>query len=115
MNKLILGTTAALALAIGIAAPSAAQAQTAHTNWREVRQESRIRVANMRGQLTRFEYRQLQAGQNRIDRMQRIAERDGHVTPWEQRRIEQAQRVENQRIQRFTHNGMNARGGGRRF
>jgi TolA-binding protein len=115
MKKLILGSAVALALAAGIAAPSVANAQTARSNWREARQEQRIRIANMRGQLTRFEYRQLQAGQNRIDRMQRVAERDGRVTPWEERRIERAQQIENARIQRFTHNGMNARGGGRRF
>ena len=106
MKKLILGTAAALSLALGlVAAPSTASAQTARANWREARQEQRIRVASMRGQL----------GQERIDRMQRRAERDGVVTPFESRRIEEAQRFENQRIQRFTHNRASARSRMHRF
>ncbi len=116
MKKLILGTAAALSLALGlVAAPSTASAQTARANWREARQEQRIRVASMRGQLSRSEYQQLQIGQERIDRMQRRAERDGVVTPFESRRIEEAQRFENQRIQRFTHNRASARSRMHRF
>jgi hypothetical protein len=94
----------AAALSVAVAAP-VASAQSVRGNFREARQEQRIRIAGMRGQLSRWEYNTLMRGQARIDALQNRAARDGVVTPWEARSIERAQDIENARIQRLSHNG----------
>ena len=57
---------------------------------REMRQEQRIRIAAMRGQLTPREYDRLMRGQADIDALQARAASDGVVTPFETREIERA-------------------------
>jgi hypothetical protein len=58
---------------------------------REARQAGRITNARLRGELTWFEAMKLRREQGHIHRMERRAERDGHIDRYEARRIEQAQ------------------------
>lgn len=81
-----------------------AQAQgTPRMEQREANQAARIEQGAASGALTGAEARRLEAGQQRIDRMERGAAADGRVTAGERRRIEAAQDVQSRRIARQKH------------
>ena len=93
---------AAIGLVVASALPSAAQ--TYRTENRELRQQNRIVRGIVRGELTPQELRRIQRQQNRIDRSQARAARDGVVTPAERRRLERQQNRASRNIWRKTHN-----------
>ena len=93
-----------LAVATLTANVAAAQTATPRIDRREVRQDARIRQGVRSGELTRGEARHLRAGERHIDRMERHAKADGHVTMRERGRITRAQNRESRRIWRMKHN-----------
>ncbi len=70
---------------------------------REAAQAHRIARASRNGELTWYERLQLRAEQARIYAMERAAKRDGYISGWEARRIEQAQDAASQHIYRESH------------
>lgn len=84
--------TVALALAALAASASIATAHdTSRIDRAQSVQSSYIEQSRRSGQLTRSEYRELQAEQNRIAEMERRAKADGNVTGREYRAIREAQ------------------------
>lgn len=72
---------------------------------REAAQARRIEHARRTGQLTWFEKMRLNGEQRRIHRMERAAERNGHISREEARRIERAQDAASRHIYRESHDG----------
>lgn len=84
-------TVATLAL-VAMTAVASAQGYTAdRIDRREDRQERRIQDGVRSGDITRREYRQLEAEQARIREMERHAKRDGRIDRYEAAQIERAQ------------------------
>ena len=83
---------------------SAAFAGTPREARREARQHARIVQGRRNGQLTRPEAMRLRAGQRRIRRAERRADRDGFMSRAERRRIERMQDRQSARIYRLKHN-----------
>lgn len=81
---------------------------------RQAEQERRIQEGVRSGQLTRGEYRQLEAEQARIREMERRAKADGHVDRAERARIEAAQNAANRHIYQEKHDS-ETRGSWRRW
>jgi len=90
-----------LTLTAGVAS---AQAGTRRVDWREVRQNARIDQGVARGELTPREAARLRAGQQRVHRLERLAKRDGMVTPTERVLLLQAQNRQSRQIFRLKHN-----------
>lgn len=80
-----------------------AQAATPGVDQRQVNQERRIQQGVDSGALTAREARRLEAGQDRVERMEDRAKADGVVTRQERARMHQAQNVQSQRIARQKH------------
>lgn len=70
---------------------------------RQHRQHERIRDGVRNGELTRGEAAKLRAGQARVEKLERKAEKDGEVTAEEKLRIEKAQDRQNRRIIKEKH------------
>ena len=100
MKKIIITT---LALVVASALPSFAQ--TYRSEARENRQEYRIYRGMARGELTPQELRNIARQQQRIDRAQNRAARDGVVTVRERREIERRQDNASRNIYRKSNNG----------
>jgi hypothetical protein len=83
---------------------SAAFAGTPREERREARQHARIVQGRHSGRLTRLEAMRLRAGQRRIHRAERRADRDGFMTRAERRRVERMQDRQSGRIYRLKHN-----------
>lgn len=99
----------AVALVIGSAAPAAADSvrhygDSGRSVVREHRQEQRIYRGAIRGELTPAELRRLARQQERIDRAQWRAGRDGYISRSERRKIERMQDRANRNIYRKKHN-----------
>ena len=71
---------------------------------RQDRQWDRIQDGIDSGELTRREARRLMRGQRRIERMENRFERDGYISPREQRKLERALNRNSKRIKRAKHN-----------
>ncbi len=65
---------------------------------RQAIQEQRIQNGVRSGEITRREYRQLEAEQARIRHMEHMAKRDGHVDRYEAARIREAQNAAGRHI-----------------
>ncbi len=98
-SLVILATLALSAFAL------AGTASAATVNQRQFHQHVRIGAAARHGQLTRFEYRRLRAGQAHVRRMEWRARRDGHMNKFERRRMQRALDRQSVRIHRMSHNG----------
>jgi hypothetical protein len=72
---------------------------------RQERQEHRIRQGVAAGELTQREYWRLEREQAYIRRLERNAEADGYVSPYERARIRAAQDVASRRIHEERHDG----------
>ena len=106
---------ALVALAL-VATAGAASADPYYSNYgrerridaREFNQAERIYNARRRGELTWYEAFRLRQEQARIRRMENAALADGHVSPYEARRIERAQDRANHHIYDQAHDGQRA-------
>ena len=95
------------ALTAGAALCATAQtfalAQTPEIDARQARQEARIEHALARGELTRFEARELRRGQREIARAEAAAKADGLVTRGEVRHLTYLLDLEGQKIRQMSH------------
>ena len=111
MNKIILAAVTAATL---IGSAGIASANDSYRGWgwgwgsgtgerREARQEAAIEQGRRNGSLTASEYRQLQAEQANIDRLQNRARADGYVSNAERAQIRAAQNNAARHIYQETH------------
>jgi len=107
MKKLI--TLSAIIAACTMAAPAMARGGD-RVDERQDRQQHRIEQGYRSGDLTRHEARRLERGQDKIDRMQRDARRDGHVDRRERSRIRDEVARQDRRIHQERHDGDRWRG-----
>lgn len=103
MNKFLAFSLAALST-VATVAPTVAHAQTRRQEFRDRRQEMRVEMGRLQGQISPREYYNLQRHQARIDQLQAQASADGVMTPAEQWQIERAQDMQSRRIERFRNN-----------
>lgn len=96
-----------LALAIAIAAPIAANAQTSTPNidQRQANQQTRIEQGKASGALSNREAARMEAGQAKVDGMKQAAAADGKVTRAERKAIKKEQNKQSRRIARQKHDG----------
>ncbi|MDM8535532.1 hypothetical protein QUF70_02125 [Desulfobacterales bacterium HSG17] len=76
---------------------------------RQKRQADRIYKGVRKGKITRREYNHLNRQQNRIDRAERRAGRDGYISRGERNRLERMQDRADRDIYRSKHNNRQAR------
>jgi len=105
LSTLIAAGLVAATLPLATAAASADQIDR-----RQAEQERRIQQGVRSGELTRGEYRQLEAEQARIREMERRAKADGHVDRAERARIEAAQNAASRHIYQEKHDSETRRG-----
>lgn len=87
-----------------VALPAAAQGTaTPRFDQRQANQEARIQQGIQSGALTEREANRLEAGQERLQRMEDKAKADGVVTKQERARLQQAENVQSRHIQRQKH------------
>src|SRR5471032_1458972 len=111
MTKLRLIPYAVLTAAGILAVSGGANAQSMYDiNQRQEVQQDRIEHGIRDGQITRSEAARLEQGERNIDRAQRQAMADGHVTPQERARIERMTNRESREISRDSHNDQRAWG-----
>jgi hypothetical protein len=91
---------AAAAIAVFIANVWAQTSSTPRTDGRQMSQKARIKAGEASGQLTEKEARKLKRGQNKVQRQENRAMRDGTVTPKERARLEKSQDKESNKITR---------------
>jgi hypothetical protein len=100
-------------LAAGLLAAGGASAQSMSSiDAREAAQQERIERGIRDGSLTRSEARQLERGEQRIERYEQRARADGVVTPQERQRLDHMLDREGRAIHRDTHNDQRADGRG---
>ena len=98
-------TVAALALIATSAAASAYDSRDARVDRREAIQERRIQEGVRSGDITRREYRQLEAEQSRIRALERNAKQDGHIDRREAAALDRAQDAARRHISAEKHDG----------
>ena len=109
MSKLRLIPYAVLTAGGLVAASGAANAQSMYDiNRIQDYQQDRIQRGVNDGQITRSEENRLERGEQAINRAQRQAEADGHVSPQERARIDRMVRQENREITRQSHDDQQA-------
>src|SRR5215472_14999829 len=109
MSKLRLIPYAVLTAGGLVAASGAANAQSMYDiNRIQDYQQDRIQRGVNDGQITRSEEYRLERGEQAINRAQRQAEADGHVSPQERARIDRMVQQENHQIYRQSHDGQQA-------
>lgn len=91
------------ALAAALAVPAFAQTGTPRFDQRQANQQQRIDQGVASGQLTQREAARLEAGQQRLDRMEDRAKADGTVTRQERARLQRAENVQSRHIYREKH------------
>ena len=89
--------------ALSASAQTFARTETPEIDARQARQEARIEHALARGELTRFEVRQLRRGQREIARIEAQAKADGYVTRGEVRHLTYLLDQESQKIRQMSH------------
>ena len=82
----------------------ATEAQAARRDVRQHNQRQRIEKGIENGSMTRGEAKRAVQGQRHVNRMERRAEADGHVSLAEKARIEHAQDRQSKDIYRMKHN-----------
>ena len=109
MTKFRLIPYAVLTAAGILAVSGGANAQSMYDiNQRQEVQQERIERGIRDGQITRSEAARLEQGERNIDRAQRQAMADGHVTPQERARIDRMTNRESREIYRDSHNDRQA-------
>ena len=108
MTKLILAAALGLAASTGIASAydghrhgygyGYGDSTGSQIDRRQSAQQARIEAGVRSGEITRREYRQLQAEQAHIRALEARAKRDGHIDSWEAARIRRAQNEASQHI-----------------
>lgn len=78
-----------------------------NVNYREARQSNRIQHGVQDGQLTRNEARNLRQGQRRVDRFERVARSDGHISSKEFQKLERMQNRQSNNIYKQAHDRQN--------
>lgn len=101
MLKSLLSITA---LTLAFAAPGHAQTATPGIDKREANQEKRIEQGVKSGALTKRETARLEAGQEKVEKMEDKAKADGEVTRQERKRIHHEQNHQSRRIYDKKHN-----------
>lgn len=96
--------------ALSAGAQTFARAETPEIDVRQARQEARIERALARGELTRFEARELRRGQREITRAEAAAKADGFVTRGEVRHLSFLLDQQGQKIRQMSHD-RDGRGG----
>lgn len=96
MTKIVLVSALALIATTSIA--SAYDSRQAEIDRRQARQEQRIQQGVRSGQITRSEYRQLEAEQARIRQLERNAKADGRIDSREAAQIREAQNAASRHI-----------------
>src|SRR5262249_48319106 len=115
-SKLRLIPYAVLTVGGLIAASGAANAQSMYDiNRIQDAQQDRIERGVRSGQITRSEEYRLEQGERAIDRAQRRALADGHVSPQERAHIDRMVERENREIYRDSHNSKQAWDPGQRW
>src|ERR1700756_1287256 len=105
MSKLRLIPYAVLTAGGLVAASGGANAQSMYdVNQMQNYQQDRIQRGVNDGQITRGEENRLEQGEHAINRAQRQAEADGHVSPQERAHIDHMVQQENRQISRDSHN-----------
>jgi hypothetical protein len=84
-------TLVTLAAAIIVTVPAQAGQRQDTIDANQAVERQRIEDARLKGELTRKEYRQLNAEQARIAEMERQAQADGHISKAEYKKIHDAQ------------------------
>ena len=107
MQKIILAAATATALLTSLGAATSASAID-QIDRREQIQENRIRAGVRSGEITRHEYRVLEAEQSRIRELERRARADGHIDSRERAQITQAQNAASRHIYRESHDNQRA-------
>lgn len=97
-RKLLLSATALVAGIAAVTLPAAAADRFDRTDVRQAKQAQRIQQGIRSGELTRHEAAKLQHQQAHIRDMERVAERDGHISRGERARIEAAQNAASRSI-----------------
>lgn len=64
----------------------------------------RIVQGHRSGELTRGETHHLVRQQQHINRVEKMARRDGHITPYERHKIHKLKKHQNREVYRFKHN-----------
>ncbi len=117
MRKIAFVSLAALATTLSVTAASAQSArhgygygygsgaatETPYIDANQARQRAQIEQGRRSGQITRSEYQQLMAEQDRIASMERRAKADGFADPAERRRIREAQESAGRQIYHESH------------
>jgi hypothetical protein len=101
-TRLVLASLTALSLSPLLFVSSASADEI---DRRQAYQEQRIREGVRSGEINRREYRQLENEQARIREMERRANADGRVDPWERAQISRAQTAASAHIYHESHNG----------
>jgi len=96
-------------LTAGLFAAGSASAQTWYDT-REANQQERIQADRANGSLTGSEYNRLENGEQRIQRYENYAERDGRVSGREQANLDRMLDRESHQIYRQSHDGQRAGG-----
>ncbi|MEO7253104.1 MAG: hypothetical protein ABIZ64_02570 [Casimicrobium sp.] len=87
------------------AVTASAQPQTPNIDQRQQTQANRIVNGQATGQLSNREAARLNAGQNKVARMEARAKADGKVTRAERKAIQKEQDKQSRRIKRQKHDG----------
>lgn len=103
MKRIVLIALAVMATATAASASEAARRD--RIDAREAIQKYRIQHERDLGQLTWYEKQRLNYEQLRIRQMEAYAKRDGYVSPYEARRINDAQNAAARDIYRQSHDG----------
>ncbi|HTF27749.1 MAG TPA: hypothetical protein VK625_02835 [Flavitalea sp.] len=92
-------------LVFGSAATSFAQTATPRVTDRQINQQQRIGQGVKSGELTRHEFRNLEARQAKIRHDKKVAKSDGVVTSAERRKLNREQRRNSRAISRQKNDG----------
>ena len=112
MKKIILASALSL---IAMTTVAGAHDSQREIDARQVRQEQRIQQGVRSGEITRREYRVLEAEQARVRDLERHALRDGRIDPREAAEIRRAQNEAGRHISQESHDGDRRGSWGRRW
>jgi hypothetical protein len=93
--------TVTLAMAVLVGTTAFA---SANINGRQYHQNYRIWKGVASGEIQYGEYKRLQRGQDRVQRLENIIKRDGYVSPFERSVMRAYQNYQSDRIYRYKHN-----------
>jgi hypothetical protein len=101
IRVLALGLSAMMVLSLAGSAFAGERGRV--VNHRQTRQSNRIEQGIHSGELTRKEAKNLAQGEHRINRYEKVARADGHISPKEFHKLEQMQDHESKAIYKQKH------------